>query len=142
MIQTISKALNRFPGVKLETFQWSESTDPNMKVGNSARGAAKANNRGVVGYSNVASKDTGYLFYQIALVEGSLQPFDGDFREAIKTINDFADNLKNEESVHDVSIVSLPLDVSSNANLAGNTTIVKREAKFSLRIVLGIADAS
>jgi len=142
MIQTISKALNRFPDVKLETFQWSESTDPNMKVGNSSRNTSSPKTRGVVGYSNVASKDTGYLFYQIALVEGSLQPFDGDFREAIKTINDFADNLKSEESVHDVSIVSLPLDVSSNANLAGNTTVVKREAKFSLRIVLGIADAS
>lgn len=141
MIQTISKGLNHFPDIKLETFQWSESTDPNMKVGNSSRKTA-TRNQGVVGYSNVASKDTGYLYYQIALVDGYLQPFDGDFRNAIKTINDFADNLKGMDSVHDVSIVSLPLDVSSSANLQGNTATVKNEARFSLRIVLGIPDAS
>lgn len=139
MIQTISKGLNHFPGIKLGNFQWTESTDPNIKVGSSNRNTAS---QGVVGYSNVASKDTGYLYYQIAMVDGYLQPFDGNFRNAIKTINDFADNLKNMDSVHDVSIVSLPLDVSSSANLQGNTATVENEATFSLRVVLGIPDAS
>ena len=140
MIQTISKGLNHFPNVKLAAFHWIESIDPNTKVGKSKK--TKQTNQGIVGYSNVSSKDTGYLFYQIAAIDGYVEPFDGDFRKAINIIDKFADALKEEDSVHDVSIVSLPLDVSSDATLQGNTSVVKKEAKFSLRIVLGIRDAS
>ena len=139
MIQAISKGLNHFPNVKLGTFQWLESTDPNTSLGSKK---TNKTNQGIVGYSNVTSTDTGYLFYQIAVVEGYVEPFDGDFRKAINTINEFAETLKKEDSVHDVSIVSLPLDVSSNASLQGNTSVVRKEAKFSLRVVLGIRDAS
>ena len=83
-----------------------------------------------------------FSYYQIARLDGSLEPFDGDFRKAISTINDFSAVLRKEDSVHEVSIISLPLDVNPDTSLQGNTSTVKNEAKFSLRIVVGVQDAS
>ena len=149
MIQTISKGLNRFPSVKLNNLQWAASMDPDMKIGKSGKSVVSKNTagknmagRGRTAYTNVNSTDKEYLYYQIAMINGHLEPFDGDFRKAIDTINEFADMLRSMESVHDVSVVSLPLDVSPTANLQGNTSEVKKEARFSIRIVVGIRDAS
>lgn len=149
MIQTISKGLDQFPSVRLNTLQWMASMDPEMKISKNGMATVSSNNvrrnpvRGTgARYTQLNSTDKKYLYYQIALVDGHLEPFDGDFRKAIDTINAFAETLKSLDAVHEVKVVSLPLDVSPDANLQGNTSVVKKEAKFTLRIVVGIRDAS
>jgi hypothetical protein len=97
---------------------------------------------GNIGYSNISYTDTGYDYYQITEIQGHLDPFDGDFRNAIAKINDFADKLSKVKTVHDVSILSLPLDVSSDSSLTGNTGSEAKEARFSIRVVLGIKHAA
>ena len=39
---------------------------------------------------------------------------------AIETVNNFAETLRNNELVHDVSIESFPLDISSDSTLQGD----------------------
>ena len=117
---------------------WASTLDPNLSLGQS--GDADNNNQNVVGYSNVSFSETGYRFYQVSMINGHIDPFDGNFREAISLINQFADLLHEQKSVHDVSIVTLPLDVSSNASLQGDAQAKSNSAEFSIRVVLGIGD--
>ncbi|MEJ2761415.1 MAG: hypothetical protein P8126_07735 [Gammaproteobacteria bacterium] len=137
MIKLISTGADKYPSVKLDSFQWAASVDPNTSLG-AKKSAGTPANRANIGHSRISSKDTGYDYYQIALVSGHLDPFDGDYREAIDEINKFVDTLRTTDNVHDVSIVSLPLDVSSNASLQGSANGASKRADFAVRIVLGI----
>jgi hypothetical protein len=137
MIKLISTGADAYPAIKLDTFQWTASIDPNIHIG-TRRTAPVPSNRTNIGHSRVSTANTDYDYYQIALINGHLDPFDGDYREAIDQINRFVDALRARDSVHDVSIVSLPLDVSSDASLQGSTNTASKEANFAVRIVLGI----
>jgi hypothetical protein len=135
MVTLLSNSLNRFPYIVPGNLDWITSTDPNTKVGAKPAGAKQ----GVIGYTNVTgTTEKTYDYYQIAEMEGKVFPFDGNFRVAISMINEFAESLRSQEDVFDVSIMSLPLDVSSEASLQGNTNSTQIEALFSLRVVLGI----
>jgi hypothetical protein len=137
MIKVISTATDAYPAIKLDNFQWVASIDPNINLGVKRTTPVQAN-RTNIGHSRVSTANTGYDYYQIALINGHLDPFDGDYREAIDQINKFVDTLRSRDSIHDVSIVSLPLDVSSDASLQGSTNTASKEANFAVRIVLGI----
>jgi hypothetical protein len=138
MVQVISKGLNRFSDIQLRNINWVTSIDPNVDVGGKRQ--TNINNTNQIGFSNVSSNETGYLFYHVSYIEGYLNPFDGDFRQAIATINEYAELLRKQSSVHDVSILTLPLDVSSTTNMQGNTQSQGKSAEFSLRLVIGIAN--
>lgn len=133
-IRLVSLGLNKFPTIKLNNFRWAASIDPNLKVGSSR----SAVNQGVVGFSNVNSDDLGYLYYQIANIDCDVAHFDGNYRQAISLINEFAEILREKGNVHDVSILTFPLDVRSTSIMQGNTESKQRDAKFSIRLVLGI----
>jgi len=140
IVQAVSAVTGRYPDIRLDEFRWTASVDPNLDMSNP--GASQAPPAGKIGYSNVSYKDTGYDYYQIAHIKGHLEPFNGDFRKAIDQINAFTEELGNRDGIHDVSILSLPLDVSSNTSLSGNTGSDSREADFSIRVVLGIKHAA
>ena len=93
-----------------------------------------------MGFSDVSFADTGYKYYQIGVINGRLDPFDGNYRAAISYINQFVEKLREQGSVHDASIMTLPLDVSSSANMQGTTQTEGKEANFSIRLVIGIVD--
>jgi hypothetical protein len=135
MIRLVSGELNKYPSIKLGSFEWTNSIDPNIKIGSNPTTA----NQGVIGYSNVTgSPEVSYKYYQIAVIESRINPFDGNYREGISLINEFAETLRKQPNVFDVSILSLPLDVSSDSSMQGNTNSTRAEALFSLRVVLGI----
>ncbi len=135
MIRLVSGELNKFPAIKLAGFEWVSSTDPNIKLGNSPTAA----NQGVIGFSNVTgTSENNYKYYQIAVIDSKINPFDGNYREGISLINEFAETLRSQPNVFDVGILSLPLDVSSESSMQGNTKSAQAEALFSLRVVLGI----
>ena len=58
---------------------------------------------------------------QSALIDGEIRPFNGDFRAAIATINDFAARLGKDPRVQEVRVIKLPLNVNPTQPLAGNT---------------------
>jgi hypothetical protein len=134
MIRLISFAMNQFPAVKMERFQWLAGPDPNVRMTSSRN----ERNTRAINYTNTTSGSSNYNYYQIAVLEGELMPFDGNYRRAISLINEYADTLRNQANVYDISIISLPLDISSEASMQGNTNSTQREARFSIRVVLGI----
>lgn len=135
VLKIISSGMDRFPEIQLEEIVMAPSADPNTKI---AGTVSPGPDQGVVGVSNIEIADTGYSYYQIADFKGNISNFDGNYRAAIEMINRFADTLRATTSVHDVSIVTLPIDVSSDASLRGTSNTGPGEAKFSIRLVMGI----
>ena len=93
-----------------------------------------------MGFSNISDTETGYIYYQIAQFNAYLENFDGDYRRALSTIDKFTELLRQQDSVHDVSVVTLPLDISSEASLQGSAKESAGKSNFSVRIVLGLKD--
>ena len=137
IMKVISAGLQNLPNVQLDDLQWVASLNPDTEMGKEGRAASSAaparNPQAVPG-------KPAYKYYQIALLSGRLDPFDGNFRNAITTINNFAESLRVMKSVYDVKIITLPLDVSSSAHLQGNVEMQQKEARFALKLVLGIGN--
>jgi hypothetical protein len=139
MFKLISKGLDTFPEIQISQIQWVANTNPNHKFNKGKidqvidRGI-----QGVLGFSNISDTKTGYIYYQIALFNGFLDDFNGDYRKALNTIETFAEILRQQDSVHDVSVVTLPLDISSDAKLEGSAQENSSKSNFSVRVVLGV----
>ncbi len=133
MVRLLSASLERFPVIQIANMDWAAGADPNL---NSNAADAQTNAAGSTGIDY--GDQSAYQYYQIAVLEGRIHPFDGDYRQAIKTINEFAEDIRVRDGVYEVRIVTLPLDVSSKANLQGDTQVEDDIAAFTFRVVLGM----
>jgi hypothetical protein len=131
MLDIISRGLEQFPRIKLDNMDWISGLDPNQGT------AMKDQNSGYPPAITNASNDVKY--YQISKLNAHIEPFDGDYREAIAMVNEFAETLKNFESVHNISVESFPLDISSSATLQGSANkAAEKKALFSVRVVVEV----
>jgi hypothetical protein len=138
MMVLLGGQLQRQPQVQLDSIEWIASTNPEAKV--EGGGNKTAETPAPAPGLNPAAEQPAYRFYQIALIKGHLTPFDGNFRQAIVAIGALADALRAVPGVHNVQVLSLPLDISSEATLQGSAQASKAEAVFSMKIVLGIGN--
>jgi hypothetical protein len=138
IIRLISNGLYGFPELLLDDMQWLSSISPDAGRGGSE--TTNLNAPTVPGLPNFNTSQSGNAYYQIAIVNGHFNDFNGDYRQAIETINVFISKLLEQDQVHEVSVINLPLDVSSTASLSGDTKSVSSVANFSLRIVLGVTN--
>jgi hypothetical protein len=132
MLSFLGKGLEQYPNIKVNDLDWGFSVDPN-------KGTAVSTD--VIDSSvpvNLNNDDKEILYYQISNIEAYIEPFDGNYREAITTVKDFAETLRRFESSHSISIESFPLDISSTATLQGNAKASGKAALFSLRAVIGV----
>lgn len=67
-----------------------------------------------------------------ARLEGRIEPFDGDFRAAMAVINRFADDLRGQSATRSVRLLALPLNLSPDADLQGDTRGLNDEARFTM----------
>lgn len=70
-----------------------------------------------------------------ARLEGRIEPFDGDFRAAMAVINRFADDLRGQSETRSIRLLALPLNLSPDADLQGDTRGLNDEARFTMDIV-------
>jgi len=133
MMRLLSTGLQNQPMVQIDSIDWRASSNPNASADDRA-GAAPP----VAALPPPGPERPAYRFYQIAVINGRIEPFDGNYREAITTIQRFAESFRRMESVYDVQVLSLPLDISSSASLQGSTQARQKEAGFSVRLVMGI----
>ncbi len=132
MAVTLSKGLAGFNRLKLDKVDWVASTDPDKPVGARAErgsGRGRANTRG----DGDAGKKR---LFQIANIDGRVEPFDGNYRDAIAMVRQFADTLLGFPEVEAVSVIEFPLDTSSDAKLRGDTDRKDLKAKFKLHLVI------
>lgn len=76
---------------------------------------------------------------QAGFVTGEIAPFNGDYRTAVATIRDFAEQLRRHPRVAEARILKLPLDDSSRESVTGSTAVrTERQlgARFEILITL------
>lgn len=140
MLKHISVGLNRYPEIVVNDIRWAQSMNPNYIIGDKNRAVIAGIPNTALNPMNTIATDN--MYYHIALVDAKLANFNGDFRGAISTINSFAEEIRNMDSIENVSVTALPLDISSESSLQGNANSTNKEATFSVRIALGVKDES
>ncbi len=136
VMRLVSDALRGFPDFRLDRLDWLASADPERPLGREAGGGE--------GGGPDAGGAGEFDYYHVAVLEGHLEPFDGDYRRALEAVNGFAETLRGAANVHRVRILRLPLDVSSSARLEGSADGERRraEAAFAVRLVVGVDDGA
>jgi hypothetical protein len=131
MFSFLGKGLLQYPGIKLDDFDWSFSMDAT----NDSKSSNRTNNLLPTGMTGEENK---FKYYQISNINAHIEPFDGNYREAISLVNKFAETLREFDASHEITIESFPLDISSNATLQGDAESIGKAALFSLRVVIGV----
>jgi hypothetical protein len=140
MFKLISKGLDVFPEIQISEIEWAADTNPNHKIGGGEiTNINEEGSQGMPGLGN-SETETAYIYYQIAIFDAYLEDFDGDYRKALDTIDRFSESMRQLDSVHDVSIVTLPLDISSDVSMQGSAKKNASKSSFSVRVVLGVKD--
>ncbi len=128
MVTVLGRSLHGFPSIRLSRMSWTVTDEPDTAYAGDPEQADLP----------VAMDVSGPVrsLYQAALLKGRIEPFNGDYRDAMDVINRFAEDLRGREAVYGVVIVGLPLDISSGADLQGNTQSLQNRAEFTLKVVL------
>ncbi len=138
MMNTLSRALQGYPEIQIETLRWLATSDPNALVPGGSPDAGDT--PPPISTPPEGSEDR---YYQIALLEGEITPFDGDFRAALHRIEGFAAALRVRPAVRAVTVVDVPFDVDPAGELHGSADEAARpeKAEFTVRVVLGVIGA-
>ncbi len=131
MIVTLSEGLLDIPQLKLDSIDWLVSTDPDKPMGvRGQRANVRPRSNPAVGDPNETR------LYQLAHIKGRVDPFDGNYREALALVRQFAATLLGLPEVEAVHVLKLPLDIGPESALRGDTASQTDSAPFELRIVI------
>ncbi|MES2934255.1 MAG: hypothetical protein V4805_12305 [Pseudomonadota bacterium] len=130
---TISNALDSLPQIKITRLQWEAvetaslltPADENVPLpppGETPPSAA------LVGVPDKTS--------QIVLLEGEIEPFKQDYREAIESVNKLVESLNKNKQLH-AEITKPPLDTRPSVKLENSAGEERKElkAQFALKLV-------
>jgi len=131
MVVTLSEGLAGFPELTLDNIRWRAGTSADKLTGSRGQRADVRQ-----GLSSAGGDPSGAHLYQLALVDGRVEPFSGDYRAALRMVRGFAATLLGMSQVEAVQVLELPLDVTSDAALSGDTKGALNAAPFELRIVI------
>ena len=130
---TLSRGLRLHPRVRIESIDWSAEAgaDPALH----AREPAGAPSEPRPG-SDAPLPGGGV--YHSADVHGRIDPFGGDYRDALEQVGGFAESLRRLPGVVEVGVLSLPLDIGSGASLSGDAgaRAAAAEAPFAIRLLM------
>lgn len=138
MMQVVSAALENRPEIELNRLHWSLTNDANVKDEDKLiilPGAAsqQAANASAITIDSASLSELGFITAEIA-------GFSGDYRAALNSVNLLVANLRADKRVAAVEVLQQPVNVSSFANLQGNTTDEltsrKEPAMFKLKLLL------
>jgi len=129
MMRVLSGALETSPEIAIERLRWMQTDNVEVQDAEKAR-EPNANN---------ATSQAATL-RQIAFVSASLSNFNGDYRGALNSVNQFVAQIKNNPKVEQVMVLQEPVNASSFASLQGSTldenTSEQVPAMFKLKVVL------
>lgn len=129
-MELISLALDAFPELWVEQLAWGRG--PGQPP--AEEGTDKRKNR----YRKADERPGD----EHVVLEGRIDPFDGDYRAALDMLEAFAANLRGLQGVVEVRLLKLPLNLSPNQALSGSAVgdRARDEAGFSLIVVFGDQD--
>jgi hypothetical protein len=139
LLVALSQGLASFEKIQIQKIDWGTSLNPQADVGDSGGIRARANDFRNPVLALGAPLEKG-AYFQLSRINGRVEPFDGDYRDALDRVNRFAAALNELDGVEDVRLTRLPFDASSRRRLSGSATQDGRqqEALFELRLVIKV----
>ena len=159
LVRAFSQVLTEFPRIQLLQLVWSPVSDINTtplysasalqgasllrsasNVGKTAAGAGTTNVPSTASQPAQPSSEADPPLpdgkYQALIVEASIDPFNGDYRQAMSDINIFIARINQLPRVT-ATMIADPLDVRTNASIAATDTptAMRQEARFVLKLV-------
>jgi hypothetical protein len=133
LMQVLSSAFEASPEISLTRMRWVQASDKDIKD-------EEANIKTMQSNQSITASDSTKLL-QIGFVNAEIKSFNGDYRAALNSVNNFATHLRENALVQEVIVLQEPVNVSSLANLQGSTTDETATAErppaiFKLKIVL------
>lgn len=129
MMLVLSQVMDQMSNIQLNRLRWVMSDDIGIKDEDNANTA-----------TSTTPANVGAVLYQIGFMSGEIRGFNGDYRAALDMVNHFAETLKSNAAVQEVSVVQQPVNVSSYSSLQGSTsderTAQNEKAVFKLKLVL------
>lgn len=136
-LQMLSRVLQQEPLIQVNRIRWVLSNTPNV-----ADAELLSTNSSATSTPPQANNSAASSLVQVILFTGEVKPFDGDYRAAFATVNQFASQLRQQAGVSEVQITQEPVNVNSLSNLEGTTTDQSNQqvqaAFFKLRIVMAL----
>lgn len=140
LMVTLSHALERHQRIRIDNISWGVSQNPLAEISEQGGVQPVANDfRNPVRVLPPPLSRGAY--FQLARITGQLEPFNGDYRDALQRVNRFAATLSELEGVEDVRLTRLPFDASSRRRLAGSAvqdSTRRQAALFELRLVIKV----
>lgn len=138
MMQVLSAALEKSPEVEINRLRWLQTNDANVKDEDKLIALPTLANQ-PENIANTMTIDASSLS-ELGFITAEISGFRGDYRAALNSVNRLVANLRADKRVAAVEMLQEPVNVSSFANLQGNTTdefTAQREpALFKLKVIL------
>ncbi len=124
MLAVIGQALEANPRIALNGLEWRFTADkldsapgPDLAGGGASAGKLR----------------------QIGILSGEVSDYDGNYRQAVARIRELVQTLAAHDQVAEVSVIELPLDISSESGLSGNTNVSSADRGAIFRLAVAFA---
>ncbi len=139
LLACLGQGLQLQPSLQIEQIDWFMSSDRNAKVTSLA--ADETQQAIAMEYDEAGNplEASSNATYQIGIVQGRVEPFEGNFSRAHQRISDFLATLRTTPGVITAEALELPLNTATSGRVLGSIgdESSKQEAPFTLRLVLG-----
>lgn len=133
----VSAALEQIPEVQLDRLRWVLTNDINIKDDDKLIAMPAANPQA---NASVAQAVDPTKLNELGFVTAEISNFNGDYRGALNSVNNFVAILKKDNRVAEVDVLQEPVNVSSYVDLQGSTadeqSTQKQPALFKLKVIL------
>jgi hypothetical protein len=137
MMQILSLALDNAPEIQINRIHWVVSNNTNFKDAD-----LPAERKSIQQPSIKAAPlplDANVL-YEMAIVNGEIKNFRGDYRSANNQVRLWVETLKNNPAVLQVALLQQPVNTNSYTDLHGSTADIGQnqaaDAQFKLLVIL------
>lgn len=142
LLARLGQELQRQPGLQIKQIDWFVSADLNAKVNPLA--GEESESAVVTQYDEngepiMAMDGDGNSLYQIAIIQGRVQPFEGNYSNAHQQIVDLLNRLRSRRMVV-AEALELPLNTATSGRVLGSVGNEEKAqaAPFTLRLVMGV----
>jgi hypothetical protein len=126
LLSLVSRDISIFPDIRVKNMQWFTSKFAESGSIQQASWSRKTNKKKT---ANQKKRSNPKGFFEIAIVEGRLLNFDGDYRYALSVIDDLEKALNESGNYYLVEIIKRPLDIEPENTLSGDVSAGDRGGK-------------
>lgn len=134
LLEKIAMLLEHYERVRLDGIAWVADRDPDTGLSSKQR-----KRPGISAYQLMEQDDLKGIKqrYEILTLSGSIEPFDGDYRVAMTTLDRFLRQVQSLRGIKWTSRIKMPLNLAADANIVDELSgkAANKKAEFIIRII-------